>query len=329
MPNYVSANSVHVDQLLSNVSVAFQQDARNFVASRAFPIIPVAKQSDKYVVIPRGDFNRDEMKKRADGSESAGSTFALSDDSYFADVWALHFDLGPQTAANADDAFKLNQNITEFLTRKALIRKEKLFASNFLTTSVWSKDLTGVSGTPSTNQFKQWNDAASDPIHDIRNAATAQQILTGFRPNVLVLGRQVLDALELHPDIIDRVKYGTQTDVSIAEISHLRQLFQVDEILVMDAIENTADMGQADSHALINGKTALLMYRPPAAGIMVPSAGYTFAWEGLPGSAGYGTTVTRESKPLSGGAERFEIQMAFAMKKVSGDMGTFFASAVA
>jgi len=241
----------------------------------------------------------------------------------------LHFDLGKQTASNADDAFKLQQNITEFLTRKALIRKEKLFASSFLTTSVWTKDLTGVSGTPSTNQFKQWNDAASDPISDIRGAATAQMILTGFRPNVLVLGSQVLDALELHPDIIDRVKYGTQTDVAIAAQSHLRQLFQVDEILVMDAIENTADKGVTDVHALINGKSALLLYRPAAAGIMTPSAGYTFSWDGLESGAGYGTSITREPIPLTRGAERFEIQMAFAMKKVSADMGTFFATAVA
>lgn len=329
MPNNVSANTVHVDQLLSNVSVAFQQDASNFIASRAFPIVSVAKQSDKYVVIPRGDFNRDEMRKRADGAESAGSTFALSDDNYFADVWALHFDLGKQTASNADDAFKLQQNITEFLTRKALIRKEKLFASSFLATSVWSTDKVGVAGAPGAGQFKQWNDAASDPISDIRGAATAQMILTGFRPNVLVIGRQVLDALELHPDIIDRVKYGTQTDVAIAKQSHLLQLFQVDEILVMDAIENTAEKGLTDVSALINGKSALLIYRPSAAGIMTPSAGYTFSWDGLEGSAGYGTTMTKELKPLSGGAERFEIQMAFAMKKVSADMGTFFATAVA
>lgn len=326
MPN-VSVNSVHQDVLLSNVSVAFQQDARNFVASRAFPIIPVDKQSDRYVVIPRGDFNRDEMKPRADGTESAGSTFQLSNDSYFAEVYALHFDLGSQTAANADDAFKLKQNITEFLTRKALIKKEKLFASQFLVTGVWTKDWTGVSsGANNTTTRLHWSDANSDPIGDIRSARTQQHSLTGFRPNVLVLGRQVMDALELHPDIIDRVKYGAQTDVSIASYSHLLQLFEVEEILVMDGIENTADKGVTDVHALINGKDALLMYRPSSAGIMTPAAGYTFAWQG---AAGWGTTITAEEIPLTRGAMRYEIQMAFDMKKVAADMGTFFDGIVA
>ena len=326
----VSQNSVHSNVLLSNVSVAFQQDATNFVASRAFPIVPVQKQSDKYVVIPRGDFNRDEMQARADGAESAGSVFQLSDDSYFCNVYALHFDLGQQTASNADAEFQIERSITEFLTRKALIKKEKLFASNFMTTGVWTKDWTGVnSGANNTTTLLRWNDANSDPIGDIRRARTAQHILTGFRPNVLVVGRKVMDALELHPDIIDRVKYGTQTDVSIASYSHLLQLFDLDEILVMDGIENTAEKGATDVHALINGDDALLMYRPSSAGIMVPAAGYTFSWEGLQGSAGWGTTMTVEPKPLSGGANRYEIQMAFAMKKVAADMGTFFDGIVA
>jgi len=327
---YVSQNSVHQDELLSNVSVAFQQDSGLFVASRAFPNIDVAKQSDKYVVIPRGDFNRDEMQLRAGGTQSAGSTFQLSNDSYFANVYALHFDLDPQTRANADNQFQLETQITEFLTKKALIKKENIFATNFMATSVWTKDWTGVdSGENNTSTRRRWNDAASNPIDDIRAAATAQQALTGFRPNTLVLGRAVLDALELHPDIIDRVKYGAQTDVSIASMSHLKQLFQVDEILVMDAIQNTAAMGATDVHSFIGGKNALLMYRPSAAGLMMPSAGYTFSWAGMDGAAGLGTSITKEEVPNTRGTMRYEIQMAFAMKKVAADMGTFFYTIVA
>lgn len=324
-----TVNNVHVDALLSNVSVAFQQSASNFVASRVFPIVPVMKQSDRYVVVPKGDFNRNQMQLRADGTQSAGTNFTFSTDSYMADVFALHNDVGPQTIANADSQFGLEQNIIAQLTTQALIYKETTFAAEFMTTSVWSDDRTGVAAAPTGQQFLQWNDTGSDPIKDIRSAATRQQLLTGYRPNVLVLGRQVLDQLELHPDIIDRVKYGTQSNVAIADLSHLARLFQVDEVLVMDSIVNNAASGLADSNAFIGGKTALLVYRPASAGMMSPAAGYTFAWEGLPGSAGFGTTISREEIPLTGGALRYEIQLAFDYKKVSADMGTFFASAVA
>jgi hypothetical protein len=323
-------NQGHIDVLLSNVSVAYQQDQNNFIASRIFPDVSVAKQSDKYAVIPAGDFNRDEMQRRADGAESAGGDFELSTDSYFANVYAFHKNWGEQTEANMDDQFNFRQNITNYLTMKALLKKEKYFASNFFTTGKWTKDLTGVSAAPSTNQFLQWNDAASDPIGDITKAITTQQILTGgFRPNTLVLGRQVLDVLEIHPDVIDRVKYGTQTDVSIATVSHLRQLFKVDNIFVMEAIENTANKGQTAVNAFIGGKSALLLYRTTSPGTLVPTAGYTFSWSGLTGQAGMGTRVLSYQIPLTAGGKRLEIEMAWDMKMIAPDFGTFFATAVA
>ena len=322
-------NSVHVDQLLTNVSVAFQQDQTAFVASRIFPDVPVDKRSDKYVVVPAGDFNRDEMEQRADATQSAGGSFDFSEDSYFAKVYAFHKDWGEQTIANADAQFGLERNITEYLTLKALLKKEKIFATGFFTTGVWTTDKVGVASGPTGTQFLQWDNANSDPIADITFAITSQQILTGFRPNTLVLGRQVLDVLELHPDIIDRVKYGTQTDVSIADISHLRMLFKVDDIIVMEAIENTAAKGQTAVNAFIGGKNALLLYRTMAPGTFVPTAGYTFSWRGLTGTTGMGTRTLSYQIPLTPGGRRLEIEMAFDMKVVSADMGTFFSAAVA
>lgn len=323
-------NEVHVEGLLSNVSVAFQQDHENFIASRLFPDVPVDKQSDKYPYIPAGDFNRDEMERRADGTESAGGSFELSSDTYFAEVWAFHKDWGEQTVANADAEFELKEGITEYLTMKGLIRKEKMFASKFFTnTGVWSTDLQGVAGAPGAGEFRQWDDYVnSDPVKDITSARTSQQLLTGFKPNTLVLSQEVLDVLELHPDIIDRVKYGAQTDISIAEISHLIKLFKVKRIEVMSAIENTAAKGQAASNAWIGGKNALLMYIPPAAGKFTPSAGYTFSWKGLTGQAGVGTRILSYDKPMTAGGKRLEIEMAFDFKQVAADMGTFFKDAI-
>ena len=62
---------VHVNVPLTNISIAYLQNASNFIASRVFPNIPVQKQSDRYYTYDRGEFNRDEMKERAAGTESA------------------------------------------------------------------------------------------------------------------------------------------------------------------------------------------------------------------------------------------------------------------
>ncbi len=54
-------SALHVDALLTNVSIATMQKSDGFVANKVFPDIPVDKQSNKYAVIPAGEFNRDTM----------------------------------------------------------------------------------------------------------------------------------------------------------------------------------------------------------------------------------------------------------------------------
>ena len=68
---------VHVNGTLTNLSLAYQQAESNFVADRVFPNVPVTKQSDIYWVWPRDAWNRDEMKHRAPGAESAGGGFDM------------------------------------------------------------------------------------------------------------------------------------------------------------------------------------------------------------------------------------------------------------
>jgi hypothetical protein len=102
-------------------------------------------------------------------------------------------------------------------------------------------------------------------------------------PNRLTLGAQVYDTLLDHPDIIDRIKYG-QANVgqpAIVNRTTLAALFEVDSVLVAEAIQNTAaenaTAGAAadESTASIVGNHALLSYAPPAPSVLLPSAGYT------------------------------------------------------
>lgn len=322
---------VHVNAPLTNISIAYMQKAENFVASRVFPNIPVSKQSDRYYVYDRGDFNRDEMKERAPGTESAGGSYKLdSTPTYYCTQYSFHKDIPDQVRANADAALNPDREATGFVTTKALIRREKAFAATYFTTGKWSVDITGVSGTPSTNQVKQWNDAAANPIEDVRLGKRYIAERTGFEPNKLVLGRAVYDTLVDHPDIIDRVKYGQSGVGGPARVTkaNLAALFEVDEILVMNAIENTAKEGQANSHAFIGGKKALLIYSTPEPGLMTPTAGYTFSWTGLMGNGVEGNRIRsfRREKLQS---DRVEIDICFDMKLVAADLGYFWDSIVA
>lgn len=321
---------VHVNQPLTNISIAFLQNASNFVSSRVFPNIPVSKQADRYYTYDRGDFNRDEMELRAPSSESAGGGYKLDNTpSYYAPVYAFHKDIPDQVRANADAVLSPDREATAFVTHKALIKREKMWVSKYFNTGIWSFNRTGVAGSPGASEVKQWNDTTSTPIANVRAMKRAIAESTGFEPNKLVVGRPVYDALIDHPEIVDRIKYGqTAGAPAMSSAQVLAQLFDVGEVLVMNAIENTGKEGQSNSHSFIGGKAALLCYAAPAPGLMTPSAGYTFSWNGLLGSGAEGNRIsTFRMEHLK--SDRVEIEMSFDQKLISADLGAFWTTVVA
>ena len=325
-----TTNAVHVDTPLTQISIAFMQKQRNFIADRVFPVVSVSKQSDRYYTYDRGFFNRDELKVRAPGTESAGVAYEVDNTpTYYCPIYAGHHDIADEVRDNADSVLNLNQEAAELLALKALLKKENLWAAEYFVGGVWTNDYDGVSGAPSTNEAKHWSDAASTPIEDIRAAKTAVLQETGFEPNTLVIGQEVLDALVDHPDIVDRVKYG-QTAGSPADpdLQELASLFKVERILVMKAIKNTAAEGATNAHSFIGGKKALLCYSAPAPGLMTPSAGYTFAWTGYRGAAGMGQRISRMRLDTIR-SDRVELEMAFEHKLIAADLGFFWDSIVA
>lgn len=320
---------VHVDRPLTNISIAFLQDAMGFVADQVFPNIPVAKQSDLYFTFDRGMFNRDQMKKRAPGSESEGVGYSLSRDSYFADVWALHHDIPDQRRANADSPLQPDREATELLTIQALIRRESEWATRYFAAGIWSTNRTGVNpGPPGAGQFLSWVLPASDPIADIESGKQAVAALTGFEPNVLVVSRDVWAVLRNHPAIVDRIKFSSSPNSpAVVNLQAVAAVLEVDRILVSRGIVNSAIEGAANVNAFLLGSGALLVYSAPNPGLMAPSGGYTFSWTGLLGAGAQGQRVSRfRMEHLK--SDRIEIEMAFAQKLVAADLGVFFASPI-
>lgn len=321
---------VHVNRPLTNISIAFLQKSSAFVADSVFPNIPVVKQADRYFVYDRGEFNRDEMQKRGLSQESAGGNYDIDNTpNYFADVWSFHKDIDDQIRANADVPIDMDRDATNYLTHKALIRRERAWASSFFALGIWATDRVGVAAAPTGLQFLQWNDPASTPIETIRAEATRIGESTGFRPNKLVLSRRAFDALVDHPDVVGRLDRG-QTPVGPALVNRAQMaaLFEVDQVLVMDGIYNTAAKGAANVSSFIGDKDALLVYAAPNPGILVPSGGYTFSWTGYLGASANGIRIMSfRMDHLK--SDRVEIEQAFDQKLISADLGTFFSQAVA
>ena len=142
-----------------------------------------------------------------------------------------------------------------------------------------------------------------------------------------MLGRPVYDTLKNHADIIGRLDRGQTAGPALARRDALAALFEMDRILIMDGVENTASEGVTDSHSFIGGKHALLAYVPGAPGVMTPAAGYTFSWNGYLGAGDMGVRMKRfYMDELS--SWRVENEMAYDMKIISADLGCFFLSIV-
>ena len=320
-----TAADLHVNRPLTNITIAFMQGAGDFIADKVFPNIPVDHKSDDFWMYKRDSWNRPQAKPRARASESAGGGWELEKQSYSAERWAFHKDIDDQDRANQDDQFNIDREATEFVARQLLLTREQQFATSFFGSGIWSTNLTGVSGTPSAGQFKQWDQAGSDPIGDIQDEILAQTLLTGFKPNKLVLGPQAYQALKNHASILERIKYSQK---AVGTIDLLAELFDVDQVLVPYPILNTGKEGAAESNAFFYGKSALLLYAAPAAGLLTPSAGYTFNWRRYTGTSDI-TPITRRFRMEEITSDRIESELYFAMKVVAPEMGTWFGSAVA
>jgi len=332
MPNPAQSD-LHVNVPLTNVSVAYLQSPSEYIANKVFPQVPVQKQSDLYWKYSKSDWRRTDVQRRAPGTESPGVGWKFDTDSYFCHVYAVHKDIDDQVRANADSNFRLDSDATKFITNQLLLKRDLDWADAYFKTGVWATDRTGVTSGPNSSQFLQWDQGGSDPIADIAKYCLDFRELTGFAPNTLVVGANVMRVLKNHADILDRIKY-TQKGVVTEDL--IAGLFGVQKMLVSYAtstavaeINDTADQDAAATYAFAaNSKAALLCYTPSAPSLMTPAAGYTFAWNGYAAgnSAGIKVKSFRQEHIAS---DRVEAEMTYDMKVVAPDMGVFLAAAVA
>ena len=326
---------VHVNAPLSSISVAYLQSDNDYIADKVFPVVPVQKASNIYFVYNRGDWFRDEAQVRVDGSESTGSGYNLTQNTYSCRVYALHYDVGPMVRENSDTPLSADTDATLFLTQRLAISRERAFLGKFFTTGLWTGSTTGTDITPST----EWGDANSTPIEDIEAQQFNIKSTTGFWPNRFVLGATVYQALKNHDEFLQRIKYTEKgvvtTDIMASILAPPNQPEASDggafKIFVSSAVYNSAHEGAADTMGFAaTAGDALLTYSAPNPGIRTPSAGYIFTWTPI---AGYLATIKQIQMPWLGTSAdgtpttRIEAEMSYDTNLVAADMGCYFSGA--
>jgi hypothetical protein len=334
----LTPSSVHIDQPLTNLTLAYVQEQSNFIADKVFPTVGVQRQSDKYYIYDRAGMNRTgDVKKLAPRTEVERIGMAISNSSYFADVYGLGMDFDEQTLANEDAVLEIRSAGAQTLVNRVLIHREEQFASTFFADSVWGTEYTGVANADNDTaaEVTQWSDYTnSTPIVDVTTARRTMQLKSGgFKPNTMVIGKEVRDILINHPDILARLNGGaTVSNTALITNAKLAEIFEVENLYVMEAVKNTGAEGLAESNAFIGGKSALLVHTPRNAGLMTPAAGLTFAWNNIPGANNLGVSVesfSDDALKRMQVAEHIQVKMAYDMKVVGADLGVFFKTVVA
>ena len=330
----LTPSQVHIDQPLSNLTLAYVQSQDTFIADKVFPVVGVSKQSDKYYIYDRANMNRaGDVKVLAPRTEVNRIGMAISDSSYFTDVRGLGMDFDEQTIANEDDVLEIRSAGAQTLMMRMLLDREANFASTFFVNGVWTNSVTGAANGAGVPVL--WSDYTnSTPIQNVTLALrTAQLASGGFKPNTMVVGKEVRDTLINHPDILSRLNGGsTINNPALVTDGKLAEIFGVENFFVMEAVSNTAAEGLAEANGFIGGKNVLLCYTPKATGLMTPAAGMTFAWNNIPGVSNLGVTVESYSDDAlkrQQVAEHIQVKMSYDMKVVGPDLGYFFNAIVA
>ena len=319
----ITTSEVHVDQALTNVSIAYAQEQKSFVASRIFNSINTSHLSNKYHVFNKDQWLRSEAGLRATGAPTRGANFTLSTGTFSCQQYGIHLDVDDYVVSNADAGVDILTSATQYVTEKLLQKRDEVFAAAAFTTSTWTGSTSGSDITPST----KWSASGGTPIKDIADQQAAVHAKTGRTPNVLLIGKDVFAALRDSDDLLDRVKF---TERGIVTTDLMASLFGVDEVIVANSIENTAAEGATGAYApIFDADDALLIYRPQNPGLMTPAAGYMFSFTGVAGADQFEGLRTLRYRMDSHHSERIESLAAFDFKVTGSDLGVFFDECVA
>lgn len=328
-----------VDPFLTDIAIADFQADTEFLTPTIFPILPVAAKGGRYSVWERGSLLRPEMRRKAYGDRPVQGSYKLGNDSFYCENNALEKVIDPEdlsTAVNIMDPF---EGAVNYLTLNAKLSMDKEWSERYFQADAWGFQYKGVASNPSntadTPEFLQFDQAGANPAQFIRSRATRMSLMTGRKPNILVIGENVYNYLTFSPDFVDRVKYVQQ---GIADLALMASFFDVSRVVVAGAVYNKAAEGLPDDFQFIVDPNAMLLaFAAPRPSKDMPSAGYTFNWRGLfaamkgqqaDANGTNGLAIIRRGYDDRAPADWIQIHTAYDMKRTAEDLGMYFSDVV-
>lgn len=339
MPVMPLNNEIYVDELASNILISNMQPDNVFVHDRVAGKVTVQKQSGLYFSIPSDPFFRTGAQIVGPDAEAPEVEYHINPNNrYDCLVRRVRTRVSNETLANAAAPLDPVRDAARLLSRNMKYRKELDFLGSYVRPGVWT-GFSGIDGTVvqdfdcanvqsqgNTAGYSkgQWNLASSDPILDVQYLQDTMMSRTGYKPNVMLLSKDVASALKNHPSILERIKYSQKGVITWDLVA---ELFDLDEIVVMEAVLNSAQEGQLKQMGFMSKNCALLMYRTATPALMEPSAVYCFEWA-YPGANGLTGVVSQYFLPQNRSTV-YEAAAGYDFKVVASDFGIYLKNVLA
>lgn len=271
--------------ILTNVGLNLMPKLDQFIGRRIAPNVPVASPVGNFNFWTPDDFLRRDGKKLANYEAAPIGGFASKQLPFVVENFGAATAYTARDLANAriggqtDQRFKNSK--ARWVITKGVLELEFRVQALFQTAANWTLTAAGVTASPTSVQFVQWDQAASTPVDDVLLWKRKVRLLTGYEPNTIIIPDLVWLALRKNASLIDRIKYGgtmdRPTEINLAQ---LKALFEIDNIYVPKAVYNSAAEGATAVFADIWSKTVWMGYVAANPGLDEPSAAYHFSWTG-------------------------------------------------
>lgn len=282
IPNSLRTASAGVSIPLTNVAQGFKMP--QFVMRSLFPLVQTADYDGRII---RFD---DSIYEEIDDDRADDTIYPEVQDGYSGAPYELNtkgysYRVGDKKAKKME---RLNINWGRRASQRMILRaglKHEIEAAAIAVDPARyaANNVISLAGA------QQFNDPASNPGTFIRAGRSAVASQVGVDPNVMVIGRQVFDALQENPTLRDRVQYTTRDSITT---QMLAQFYGFNRVEVCNALVKRPD----GSKEYVFGRNIVMGYTNPNAlndaglpfranGVIdqeEPSYAYTYVYMGNP-----------------------------------------------
>ena len=282
-----------------------EMNQRGFIAQRVLPVFNAAKATGNFGIIPIEQLLKTPDTERAPGSGYARGKFTFTPATYVTQEHGYEEPIDDNEAKLYADYFDAEMVSTMRAYNAVLLNAEKRAAAAVFNATTWTNHTTAV-----TNEWSDYADAT--PLTDVETAAQAVFAASGLWPNSMTINRKVFRNLRMCAQVQAAIaSSGAGSSIKAGDITvqQLAQAFDLDEIIVGGAAQDTALEGQSAVVASVwSDEYAMIGRIVTSNDIREPGIGRTFHWS-EDGSTENGTVETYRDERIRGDVVRVRHQV--------------------